>query len=205
MLRERLDRKEDLLRDYEKDLGKLRQAEVLLREKDLLLQDLEVNNHRFFLIFAKIKSQFQTDKRAKDDETLFLRNTITETQQSLNQEKRLNSTLKNRQSNPIVHRDDSPSKLRLPKRDLNQKITRKDYEIKTLKQELHEALDTLAEQSNKVKLLELCSKVCSRKRNIELIFKLFSRIYQMNLLISLHTIRETFSLSFFFVRVNVFS
>ena len=43
MLRERLTRKEELLRDYEKDLGKLRQAEVLIREKDLLLQDLEVN------------------------------------------------------------------------------------------------------------------------------------------------------------------
>ncbi len=43
MLRERLTRKEELLRDYEKDLGKLRQAEILLREKDILLQDLEVN------------------------------------------------------------------------------------------------------------------------------------------------------------------
>ncbi len=43
MLRERLTRKEELLRDYEKDLGKLRQAEILLREKNILLQDLEVN------------------------------------------------------------------------------------------------------------------------------------------------------------------
>jgi len=42
MLRERLTRKEELLRDYEKDLSKLRQAEILLREKDVLLQDLEV-------------------------------------------------------------------------------------------------------------------------------------------------------------------
>jgi len=102
---------------------------------------------------------------------LFLRNTITETQQSLNQEKRLNSTLKNRQSNPIVHRDDSPSKLRVPKREINHKITRKDYEIKTLKQELHEALDTLAEQSNKVKLLELRSKVCSKNKMHRLDFQ----------------------------------
>lgn len=44
MLRERLTRKEDLLRDYEKDLGKLRQAEILIREKDTLLQDLEVHS-----------------------------------------------------------------------------------------------------------------------------------------------------------------
>ena len=43
MLRDRLSRKEELLHDYEKDLGKLRQAEILLREKDNLLQDLEVN------------------------------------------------------------------------------------------------------------------------------------------------------------------
>jgi hypothetical protein len=42
VLRERLTRKEELLRDYEKDLGKLRQAEILLRDKDVILQDLEV-------------------------------------------------------------------------------------------------------------------------------------------------------------------
>lgn len=46
MLRERLTRKEDLLKDYEKDLGKLRQAEILLREKEHLLQDLEVKSRR---------------------------------------------------------------------------------------------------------------------------------------------------------------
>ena len=57
MLRERLSRKEELLRDYEKDLGKLRQAEILLREKDILLQDLEVflilnnNNNKTTKIF----------------------------------------------------------------------------------------------------------------------------------------------------------
>ena len=45
MLHDRLTRKEELLRDYEKDLGKLRQAELLLREKDCLLQDLEVTSH----------------------------------------------------------------------------------------------------------------------------------------------------------------
>lgn len=43
MLYERLTRKEELLRDYEKDLGRLRQAEILLREKDSLIQDLEVS------------------------------------------------------------------------------------------------------------------------------------------------------------------
>ena len=46
MLHERLTRKEELLRDYEKDLGKLRQAEILLREKDSLLEDLEVRSHQ---------------------------------------------------------------------------------------------------------------------------------------------------------------
>jgi hypothetical protein len=50
MMYERLTRKEELLRDYEKDLGKLRQAEILLREKDNLLQDLEV-------ILIKIKTK----------------------------------------------------------------------------------------------------------------------------------------------------
>ncbi|CAF2782557.1 unnamed protein product [Rotaria sp. Silwood2] len=159
MLRERLTRKEDLLHDYENDLGKLRQAEILLREKDFLLQDLE------------------TDKRSKDDEALFLRNTLKETEDHLNQEKRLNSSIKHGrnidqpQSNELIRRSgtsttlqnrystDPTTKVRTIKRDMNQKICRKDYEIKTLKQELHEALDTLSEQSNKVKLLELQSKV----------------------------------------------
>ena len=43
MLRERLRRKEQLLEDYEKDLARLRQAELLLREKDLLIEDLQVS------------------------------------------------------------------------------------------------------------------------------------------------------------------
>ncbi|CAF1083139.1 unnamed protein product [Rotaria magnacalcarata] len=168
MLRERLTRKEELLLDYEKDLGKLRQAEILLREKDLLLQDLETN------------------KRSKDDESLFLRNTLKETQDHLNQEKRLNTSIKHNrnidqsQSNELIRRSgnsisataphdhyssESTTKIRTVKRDMNQKLSRKDYEIKTLKQELHEALDTLSEQSNKVKLLELQSKDMSNGTN----------------------------------------
>ncbi|CAM4785573.1 unnamed protein product [Rotaria magnacalcarata] len=159
MIRERLTRKEELLRDYEKDLGKLRQAEILLREKDILLQDLE------------------TDKRTKDDEALYLRNTLKETQDSLNQEKRVNSSVKlgrnvdQSQSNELIRRSggstatlhhhcppDTTAKVQTIKRDLNQKVSRKNYEIKTLKQELNEALDTISEQSHKVKLLELQSK-----------------------------------------------
>ncbi|CAF4915082.1 unnamed protein product [Rotaria sp. Silwood1] len=171
MLRERLTRKEELLRDYENDLGKLRQAEILIREKDFLLQDLETN------------------KRSKDDEALFLRNTLKETQDHLNQEKRLNSSIKlgrnidQPQSNELIRRSgisttttttttpqhrystDPNTKVRTIKQDMNQKISRKDYEIKTLKQELHEALDTLSEQSNKVKLLELQSKDFSNGTN----------------------------------------
>ncbi|CAF4193645.1 unnamed protein product, partial [Rotaria socialis] len=159
MIRERLTRKEELLRDYEKDLGKLRQAEILLREKDILLQDLE------------------TDKRTKDDEAFYLRNTLKETQDNLNQEKRVNSSVKlgrnidQSQSNELIRRSggstatlhhhcppDTTSKVQTIKRDLNQKVSRKNYEIKTLKQELNEALDTISEQSHKVKLLELQSK-----------------------------------------------
>ena len=59
MTHDLLTRKEGLLKDYERDLGKLRQAEILLREKDVLLQDLEVillrrilsrqSNYSFFL------------------------------------------------------------------------------------------------------------------------------------------------------------
>jgi len=142
-----------------KDLGKLRQAEILLREKNILLQDLETN------------------KRAKDDEALFLRHTLKETQDTLNQEKRINSSIKlgrnvdQLQSNELIRRSggstatlhhhcppDSATKIQTIKRDLNQKLARKDYEIKTLKQELHDALNTLSEQSRRVTLLELQSK-----------------------------------------------
>jgi len=156
MLRERLTRKEDLLKDYEKDLGKLRQAEILLREKEHLLQDLE------------------TDKRAKDDESFFLRNTLKETQDNLNQEKRVNASIKlgrnvdQNQSTDLIRRSgnstltlhhhcppDSSGKVRTVKRTMNEKLVRKDYEIKTLKEELNEALDKISDQSHQVKLLEL--------------------------------------------------
>ncbi|CAF0944733.1 unnamed protein product [Adineta ricciae] len=159
ILHDRLLRKEDLLKDYEKDLGKLRQAEIALRERDIIVQDLE------------------TDKRIRDDETLHLRNTLKDTQNNLNREKRTNATIKLSrnadlsQSNDLIRRtggpasnlhhhcppDDTTGKVQTIQQDMNQKLSRKNYEIKTLKQELHEALDTLSEQSNKVRLLELQS------------------------------------------------
>lgn len=159
MLRERLTRKEELLRDYEKDLSKLRQAEILLREKEILLQDLE------------------TDKRTKDDETYFLRSTLKETQDNLNQEKRMNSSIKlgrtvdSNQSNELIRRSgsstgalhhhcppDSSFRTKNLKRDLNDKLTRKDYENKTLKQELSQALQTVSDLSHQVKLLQFQTK-----------------------------------------------
>ncbi|CAF3192065.1 unnamed protein product [Rotaria socialis] len=76
MLRERITRNKELLRDYEIDLGKLCQAGILLREKDILLQDLE------------------TDEQTKNGEALYLQNTLKETQDNLNPEKRLNSSIK---------------------------------------------------------------------------------------------------------------
>jgi hypothetical protein len=66
MLHERLTRKEELLRDYEKDLGKLRQAELLLREKDLLLQDLEVIQFEK----TKIQKTFFHSRRINDQKMM---------------------------------------------------------------------------------------------------------------------------------------
>ena len=43
MLRERLTRKEELLHDYENDLSKLRQAEMVIQEKNRRIQHLEVS------------------------------------------------------------------------------------------------------------------------------------------------------------------
>ena len=56
MLRERLRRKEELLQDYEKDLARLRQAEILIREKDLLIEDLQVIS---LLIFSLVYLHLQ--------------------------------------------------------------------------------------------------------------------------------------------------
>ncbi|CAF0927876.1 unnamed protein product [Didymodactylos carnosus] len=161
MLRDRLSRKEELLRDYEKDLGKLRQAEILIKEKNMLLQDLEVG------------------KRTNEDEALFLRSTLKQTQDQLNHEQRVNTAIKlgrnidgdhstdlirrsgSKQSTTTLHHHCPPDigpKIKTVKKEMNQKIARKDYEIKTLKQELHEALDTLSEQSHRVKLAELQSR-----------------------------------------------
>ncbi|CAF0926556.1 unnamed protein product [Didymodactylos carnosus] len=166
MLQDRLSRKEELLRDYEKDLGKLRQAEILIKEKNMLLQDLEIG------------------KRTNEDEALFLRNTLKETQDQLNQEKRVNTAIKlgrnidrdhssdlirrggSSHSMTTLHHHSAPDvepKIKTVKKEMNQKIARKDYEIKTLKHELHEALDTLTEQSHRVKLMELQSRDASHE------------------------------------------
>ena len=67
MLRERLVRKEELLRDYEKDLGKLRQAEILLREKDILLQDLEVIQSENKIIPQSIPSRLINEQKTMKD------------------------------------------------------------------------------------------------------------------------------------------
>ncbi|CAF0991442.1 unnamed protein product [Rotaria magnacalcarata] len=65
-----------LMSIYDINFGKLCQAGILLHEKDILLQDLE------------------TDEQTKNGEALYLQNTLKETQDNLNQEKRLNSAIK---------------------------------------------------------------------------------------------------------------
>lgn len=86
MLKERIERKEELLQDYEKDLARLRQAEIVIREKDSLIE------------------QLQNDKRSKDDETLFLRTTLKQVQDDFNKTKRPPSAKIKRSSSEKVFR-----------------------------------------------------------------------------------------------------
>ena len=75
-LKESLERKEDILKDYELDLGKLRQAEFLLEKKTDQLDE------------------FQLLLREKQDEIEFLQEALKNTRSELDREKLLNSTLK---------------------------------------------------------------------------------------------------------------
>jgi len=77
-LKESLERKEEVLKDYEIDLGKLRQAEFLLDKKTNQLDE------------------FQLLLRQRQDEIDVLQETLKNTRSELDNEKLLNSTLKQR-------------------------------------------------------------------------------------------------------------
>uniref|UniRef100_A0A1I8HE70 FHA domain-containing protein n=1 Tax=Macrostomum lignano TaxID=282301 RepID=A0A1I8HE70_9PLAT len=158
LFKERLGRKEDLLQGYERDLAKLRQAEELAGKRshqvDSLAQDL----------------------RSRGEEVDLLRESLSRTKDVLNQEKRLNTAIKQKKA---LHSgqnlaattargslgagasggahcppEDVHAKEEAKKRAIREKIKRKDYEIRTLKAELMSREKDLSSASSRLVNLE---------------------------------------------------
>ncbi|KAL4221029.1 Forkhead-associated (FHA) phosphopeptide binding domain 1 [Mactra antiquata] len=141
--RERISRKDELLQGYEMDLAKLRQAQELADRKSAQLESLA------------------NDVRSKSEESQYLRESLHQTRDRLDQEKRLNTAIKQRKTfhleNEKVHlapashrcKPEDPRAVLKKKRE-REVLKRKNYEIKTLKHELTDKERHLFEAQNKL-------------------------------------------------------
>ncbi|XP_077998057.1 uncharacterized protein LOC144451149 isoform X2 [Glandiceps talaboti] len=132
VLHQRLDRKDELLQDYEKDLARLRQAEHVANEKAIQVETLA------------------TDVRSRVEENQYLRETLRRTRETLEQEKRLNTAIKNKKTFHMekdeknvktwprhnCYHDDTSQKKDKKKKEQKDTMLRKSYEIESLKTEL---------------------------------------------------------------------
>ncbi|XP_074654720.1 uncharacterized protein LOC141908523 isoform X2 [Tubulanus polymorphus] len=151
-LKDRLSRKEDLLQGYETDLAKLRQAEELANRKHVQVESLA------------------TDVRSRTEEAQYLRESLHRTRDQLEQEKRLNSAIKQRKGLQLADTIDTNRSKQYPKHQCpvedihakasarkkaaKEKLKRKDYEIKTLKSELTEKERDLCKTTSRLVNLE---------------------------------------------------
>ncbi|XP_052213963.1 forkhead-associated domain-containing protein 1-like isoform X2 [Dreissena polymorpha] len=141
--RERIARKDELLQGYEMDLAKLRQAQELAERKSQQLDTLA------------------NDVRSKSEESQYLRESLHQTRDRLDQEKRLNTAIKQRKTfhlenekvhlTPASHRckPEDPRAVLKKKRERDV-LKRKNYEIKTLKDELTDKEKHLFQAQNKL-------------------------------------------------------
>ncbi|XP_038074636.1 forkhead-associated domain-containing protein 1-like isoform X3 [Patiria miniata] len=151
-LNQRLDRKDELLKDYEKDLEKLRLAERLANEKATQVEALA------------------NDLRGRTEEAHYLRETLRRTREGLDQEKRLNRAIKNKKTFHLEN-DAKNSKQTWPKHNCyedevtkmkkdskkktqKEKMLRKSYELESLKAELSEKDQQLCDTTAKLINLE---------------------------------------------------
>ncbi|XP_021372851.1 forkhead-associated domain-containing protein 1-like isoform X2 [Mizuhopecten yessoensis] len=137
VLRERVSRKDELLQGYERDLVKMRQSQELADRKATQVENLV------------------TDVKTKAEETQYLRESLNRTRDRLDQEKRLNTAIKQRKTfhleNERAHipsarsatysshncgSTDIMGKNAAKKRQQKDVMKRKNYEIHTLKSEL---------------------------------------------------------------------
>lgn len=155
---ERIHRKDELLQGYERDLAKLRQAQELADRKSVQVDSLA------------------NDIRSKSEESQYLRESLHRTRDKLDQEKRLNTAIKQRKTfhlenenlhlAPSSHRcksDDPRSALK--KKNQREVLKRKNYEIKTLKNDLTDKERHLFETQNKLYTLEHSQELDNQRRS----------------------------------------
>lgn len=152
-LNQRLERKDDLLKDYEKDLEKLRLAEQIANEKAGQVESLA------------------NDIRGKTEEAHYLRETLRRTRETLDQERRLNSAIKNKKTfhlendekvsqkwpkHKCFDEESVKEKQKQSKKNKAQKdkMMKKNYELETIKAELQDKDQQLIETTAKLINLE---------------------------------------------------
>ncbi|ESP04573.1 hypothetical protein LOTGIDRAFT_237318 [Lottia gigantea] len=162
MLKEVLERKEGMLANYEKDLDKLRQLKDVSEKKSVQLEAL-VN-----------------DVQGRSEETMYLRECLNRTKERLNQEIRLNKAIKEKKTfhleNERIHLESPPSKPKpsntsddnksiLQKRAQKELLKKKDFEIKTLKDQLSTKEEELRRQDQRV--MSLKGEIMNRQVAVE--------------------------------------
>lgn len=150
VLKERIARKDELLKGYEVDLAKLRQSQELAERQSHQVETLA------------------NDIRSRSEESEYLRESLNRTRDRLNQEKRLNTAIKQKktfhlenerahlQNNARGHHHCPVEDPRAGVKTKQQKeiLKRKNYEIKTLKENLCETEKVLFEKEKRLVSLE---------------------------------------------------
>ncbi|XP_055863353.1 forkhead-associated domain-containing protein 1-like isoform X1 [Biomphalaria glabrata] len=145
MLKERIARKDELLKGYELDLAKLRQSQELTERQSKQVESLA------------------NDIRSRSEESEYLRESLSRTRDRLNQEKRLNSAIKQRKTfhleNERAHLQNHTRGHHCPIQDPKSVVKarqqkdlmkRKNYEIRVLKENLCETEKELFEREKKI-------------------------------------------------------
>lgn len=150
VLKERVSRKDELLQGYENDLAKLRQSQELAEKKTAQVESL---TH---------------DVRSRSEESQYLRESLNRTRDKLNQEKRLNTAIKQKKTfhleNERAHLQPHPagqskaheqqlSAVARKKAQL-ELLKRKNYEIQTLKEELCDKEQALYDREKRLISIE---------------------------------------------------
>lgn len=151
VLKERIGRKDELLQGYERDLAKLRQAQEVAERKTSQIDSLT------------------SDVRSRAEESQYLRESLNRTRDRLNQEKRLNTAIKQKKTfhleNERAHLQARPAsarsrtqqeKIAIAQRRKAQKelMKRKNYEISTLRGELCDKEQALYDREKRLMSLE---------------------------------------------------